>query len=151
MEIRPANFGDIKKIKKIADVCAPNISPHPSPLYFLLHIYPASIILVAEDKTYPNRVRKSRLTSEITGFLIAFQNPITRNIYLHQLAVSPKHRKKGIGKVLLQNIMEKFKGKKLSFGVRKFNTHALNFYKKLGFKIVSEHFYFDKMFKMERK
>lgn len=137
MKIRDAVFGDIKKIKQIADANKPNISPHSLLTYQLAFLYPCSFFWVAGDK-------------DIVGFMLGFQNPFTKNLHLHQLAVSKNHRKKGIATAFLHKIKIKFNKRKISFGVRKFNTKALNFYKKHGFKITNEHFWFDKMFKMEK-
>ena len=54
------------------------------------------------------------------------------------IAVHPHHRRKGIGKELIEEAVQRFRLKKLWAEVRKSNGGAQSFYLKLGFKIVEE-------------
>lgn len=131
MIIRRAKLSDISQIKRIADSCTPNITSYPAVLYVLL----INSTFVAEN------------SNRVLGYLVAF--PSFKGIFIQQLAVLPEHRKQGAATALLNKIFKL--SSSVSLGVRKFNNYALNFYKKRGFKIVDDHFWFGKMFKLERR
>ncbi len=132
MIIQKANFGDITGIKRIADESKPNVTAHPIWLYYILSVFSSTFV--------------AKYKGIILGYLVFFQNPFTKSAFIYQFAVSPKYRKKGIATALLN----KLGNVKISLGVRKFNKNALEFYKKRGFKLVSESFWFNKMYKLER-
>ena len=132
MIIQKANFSDIAAIKQIADKCKPNVSAHPTWLYYMLSTFSSTFI--------------AKYKGIILGYMIAFQNPATKSMFVYQLAVSPKYRLRGIATALLKRLGSK----KITLGVRKFNNDALKFYKKRGFKLVSKNFWFNKMYKLER-
>lgn len=60
--------------------------------------------------------------------------------FLMTFALSPEHRGKGIGRIFLERIIERLKGKAqvLQLDVRKSNLPAIRLYRSLGFKIVRE-------------
>ena len=56
-------------------------------------------------------------------------------IVMFRLYVSPRHQRKGIGELLLQNVIEHFQGaKKIQLHVEVMNPKGQSFYKKQGFK-----------------
>jgi ribosomal protein S18 acetylase RimI-like enzyme len=56
-------------------------------------------------------------------------------IMMPRLYVSPQHQRKGIGDLLLKNVMEHFQGaKKIQLNVEVMNSKGQAFYKKQGFK-----------------
>jgi ribosomal protein S18 acetylase RimI-like enzyme len=56
-------------------------------------------------------------------------------IVMFRLYVSPQHQRKGIGELLLKNVMEHFHGaKKIQLYVEVMNPKGQSFYKKQGFK-----------------
>ena len=63
---------------------------------------------------------------------------LSRDGHMISIAVHPHHRRKGIGKELIEEAVQRFRLKKLWAEVRKSNRRAQSFYLKLGFKIVDE-------------
>ncbi len=56
-------------------------------------------------------------------------------IVMVRLYVSPQHQRKGIGELLLKNVIERFQGaKKIQLHVEVMNPKGQSFYKKLAFK-----------------
>ncbi len=88
----------------------------------------------------------AELNSEIVGLCIS-EIKITKNnpllhdkkvLYINTIVVSSNHKRKGIGKKLYNGILEKAKSlniDKIELVVWDFNTSAISFYQKLGFKI----------------
>ena len=93
---------------------------------------PAYQLLVAE------------LENEIVGIAIYFIKYSTwkgKGIYLDDLLVTEKHRGKGIGKKLFDEVIEeakKINAKQLHWQVLDWNTPAIEFYKKYGASIDAE-------------
>ncbi len=78
--------------------------------------------------------------NDVVGFLIGLVD-INRTGYILYLAVSKKHRNKGIGKALVKESLKRFKSlgaKTLFITVEKRNKVAQEFYIKLGFNKVVE-------------
>ncbi|MFW9827185.1 MAG: GNAT family N-acetyltransferase [Candidatus Thorarchaeota archaeon] len=61
-----------------------------------------------------------------------------RRGYVHHLAVHPDFQKKGYGKILIENLINKFskmKVHKLHLFVEKYNKDVVDFYRNLGWEI----------------
>ncbi len=61
--------------------------------------------------------------------------------YLSNIAVYPKYRGRGIGKILMQKALEQAKKQgynTMVLDVEKYNNPAISLYKKLGFEIINE-------------
>ena len=59
--------------------------------------------------------------------------------YIYNFGVDEKYRRKGVGKKLIENVIEYFKNEgcgAVDLSVFMFNGGALDFYKKLGFEII---------------
>ena len=70
---------------------------------------------------------------ELVGLSTAYMPEDT--IVMLRLYVSPRHQRKGIGELLLQNVIEHFQvGKKIQLHVEVTNPKGQSFYKKHGFK-----------------
>ena len=83
----------------------------------------------------------SRVKGEIVGFIIGktYMDKKTSAGQILTIDVSPKHRRKGIGQRLLQEIERTFKDKGVKIcylEVRENNFVALSLYQKLGYKKV---------------
>ena len=83
----------------------------------------------------------SRVKGEIVGFIIGktYMDKKTSAGQILTIDVSPKHRRKGIGQRLLQEIEKTFKDKGVKIcylEVRENNFVALSLYQKLGYKRV---------------
>jgi len=120
---------------------------------------PAALELIKELATYekaPNEVEVSidemkknfankvfefyvaELDNEIVGIALYYYKYSTwkgRCIYLDDIIVTEKHRRKGIGMALMKaliNVAKQEKVRKLEWQVLKWNTPAIEFYKKLN-------------------
>jgi GNAT superfamily N-acetyltransferase len=120
---------------------------------------PAALDLIKELATYekaPNEVEVSidemkkdfankvfdffvaELENEIVGIALYYYKYSTwkgRCIYLDDIVVTEKHRQKGIGMALIKaliNVAKQEKVRKLEWQVLKWNTPAIEFYKKLN-------------------
>ncbi len=69
----------------------------------------------------------------IVGFLLAFWEG--EEVHIHDLAVAPEHRRKGVGSALLGRLLEEAKGaRRVRLEVRASNWPARSFYQKYGFR-----------------
>lgn len=72
----------------------------------------------------------------VIGYAFVEEDKKRRFIELQDIAVSPKHRRQGGGKRLLQSIMDKYDHIKLI--VRAQNTELITYYRRLGFEIETQ-------------
>jgi ribosomal-protein-alanine N-acetyltransferase len=75
------------------------------------------------------------LGGEVAGFL-AIRRTAPDEVEVLNLAVAPQHRRKGVGRELLQMLLEHTRGD-VFLEVRESNLAARNFYQSLGFTDVS--------------
>lgn len=74
---------------------------------------------------------------KVVAFTVIKEYPdIPEFVNLGVIAVRPCYRKKGYGKKILQSLFENFRGKIMKLNVNSKNTHAINFYKKNGFRVI---------------
>jgi len=76
--------------------------------------------------------------NELVGFAICEEHKWNNSLYLSSLLVSQKERQKGIGKLLIEKIIEHAKTKKfrlIELETQNTNVPAIKFYQKQGFKI----------------
>jgi [ribosomal protein S18]-alanine N-acetyltransferase len=75
----------------------------------------------------------ARIDTHLAGYAIAWQ--VQDEIQLNKIAVKSNYRRRGIGKKLLDNIIEKSDPpvKRIFLEVRESNTEARLFYQQLGF------------------
>lgn len=92
---------------------------------------------LAEKFTKYARVIQMKENGQIMGFAVFYCNDDKdKNAYLSLIAVSPKYRNRGVGKSLIDEVVEQSKVagmKRLALEVRKSNRVAIKFYEKLGF------------------
>jgi ribosomal protein S18 acetylase RimI-like enzyme len=70
---------------------------------------------------------------DLLGLSTTFKREDT--ILMFRLYISPQHQRKGIGDLLLKNVIEHFQGaKKIQLNVEAMNPKGQSFYKKQGFK-----------------
>jgi ribosomal-protein-alanine N-acetyltransferase len=74
-----------------------------------------------------------REEDQLLGYLI-----FSRDGHIISIAVHPHHRRRGIGKELIEEAVQRFRLKKLWAEVRRSNEGAQAFYLKLGFRVVDE-------------
>jgi ribosomal-protein-alanine N-acetyltransferase len=89
------------------------------------------------SKRWPEGFLVAKLGKEVVGYAIGEKNKDSGLIV--SVAVKKEWRKRGIGKRLIEKLLENFKkeGAKIVFlHVREENKEAINFYRALGFKII---------------
>ena len=124
--IRPFSLTDLDRILQIEHLAFPK-SPYDGMTFVQLHwLHPGTFWV------YVGRGNK-RDEDQLLGYLI-----FSRDGHMISIAVHPHHRRKGIGKELIEEAVQRFRLKKLWAEVRKSNGGAQSFYLKLGFKIVDE-------------
>lgn len=85
---------------------------------------------------HPEEFLVATLNDEVIGYIM-FDKLYNSGIIV-SVAVSPKHRRKGIGSLLLSQALEKLKElktKEVFLQVEVTNSPAINFYKKFGFEV----------------
>ncbi|MFA5197800.1 MAG: N-acetyltransferase [Patescibacteria group bacterium] len=93
-------------------------------------------------KDFSTFIRRKELNCKIKdkkviAFTVIKKYPsIPERVNLGVIAVRPYYRKKGYGKKILQSLFENFRGKNVILNVNSKNTHAVNFYKKNGFRVI---------------
>lgn len=119
------------------------------------HPYPFPIFL-SYLISKPNGFLIAKINNQIVGYIIGITKKNIGTIV--SIAVKKDYRKKGIGKKLLDSIIEYFKSKNVSLinlQVRIDNYEAISFYEKNGFKKVKvlKNYYSDgcDAFLMEKK
>jgi len=124
--IRSFSLTDLDRILQIEHLAFPK-SPYDGMTFIQLHwLHPGTFWV------YMGRGRKGE-EDQLLGYLI-----FSRDGHMISIAVHPHHRRKGIGKELIEEAIQRFRLKKLWAEVRKSNGGAQSFYLKLGFKIVDE-------------
>ncbi len=83
-----------------------------------------------EGESYIAYILKS--TETVYGY--ALIDKTKKPIYLRQLFVEKPFRNKGLGREVIQKIMETLSVKEIDVDVMAWNEQALNFYEKFGFK-----------------
>jgi ribosomal-protein-alanine N-acetyltransferase len=89
------------------------------------------------SKRWPEGFLVARIDRETVGYAIGEKNKDSGLII--SIAVKKEWRRKGIGRKLIEKLLENFKkeGMKIVFlHVREENKEAINFYRALGFKII---------------
>lgn len=117
MRIRQASPLDLLGIYRVEKGSFPD--PWP-PLAFLPYLTDRdALAFVAEE-------------SGIIGFLLALWEG--EEVHIHDLAVAPEHRRRGVGSALLDQLLTAAKGtRRIRLEVRASNLAAQAFYKKHGF------------------
>jgi GNAT superfamily N-acetyltransferase len=115
------------------------------------NIIPAAQIIYMMDLIYSTEALERQMTKEHQQFVLVYEcvNPVAfaafseieKNIYkLHKLYALPNQQGKGLGKMLINHIIEEIKklgAKALRLNVNRFNK-AKNFYEHLGFTVIKE-------------
>lgn len=71
----------------------------------------------------------------IALYYISYSTWKGRCLYLEDIYIQPQHRRKGIGKLLFQSLINEAKSlnvKRMDWQVLEWNTLAISFYKKIG-------------------
>jgi ribosomal-protein-alanine N-acetyltransferase len=120
--IRPFSLSDLEQILQIEQQSFPK-SPYDWATFVNLYsLYPENF-LVYTGKTQDRK-------EEIWGYIIFSQDG-----HVISIAVHPQHRRKGVGKELLEKILNAPRLKNVWAEVRKSNQGAQAFYLRMGFRI----------------
>ena len=92
----------------------------------------------------------AKIGDNFTGFALGYYMTGPNDGYINCIVVDPGYRKKGIGKILLQQVLSGFKSKSercnhIFCVVESDNTRALNFFRSQGLEIGREFRYLEKM------
>lgn len=119
MKVKKLEFNDIENIKQIENQCFSN---------------PWSQTSIKQSMESGNKFFGVFNNDTLCGY--GSINIILDEGYINNIAVLPKYRKQGLGKLILSEIINYSKEKKLSFlslEVRPSNTIAIRLYKSAGF------------------
>lgn len=125
LQLRPATIEDLPRAILPIERAS---QPHPwSEKAFLAELdNPVSEISVAQDGD-----------GNVVGFLVTWQ--VLDEVHLLNVAVAPEHRRRGIGRWLVQQLLERALDEKstwVSLEVRVSNAAAIALYDSLGFVLV---------------
>jgi len=120
--IRPFSLSDLGQILQIENQSFPK-SPYDWATFVnLYYLYPETFLV------YIGKTRDRN--EEIWGYIIFSQDG-----HIISIAVHPQHRRKGIGKELLERTLNAPRLEKVWAEVRKSNRGAQAFYLRMGFQI----------------
>lgn len=121
--IRSFSFPDLDSVLQIEGQSFPK-SPYDWTTFLNLHyLYPETFLVYVNTS-------HDRKEEEILGYII-----FTMEGHVISIAVHPQHRRKGIGRKLLQKAMQAPHLKKVWAEVRRSNQGAQAFYFNMGFQI----------------
>ena len=120
--IRPFSFSDLERILQIEQQSFPK-SPYDWATFVNLHYLYPETFLVYMGKSQDQK-------EEIWGYIIFSQDG-----HIISIAVHPRHRRKGVGKELLEKALNAPRLKNVWAEVRKSNQGAQAFYLRMGFQI----------------
>jgi len=122
--IRSFSFSDLDRILQIERQAFPK-SPYDWTTFINLHwLYPETFWVYIDTES-------GREENQLLAYLI-----FSRDGHIISIAVHPQHRRRGIGKKLLEKAIDAYHLRKLWAEVRKSNEGAQTFYLRMGFQII---------------
>jgi len=122
--IRPFSLSDLDRILQIEQLSFPKSPYDWATFIHLHHLYPETFFVDVDSTT-------DRKESQIRGYIVFSQEG-----HIISIAVHPSHRRKGIGKKLLEKAISTRHLKKVWAEVRRSNHGAQAFYRQMGFQAV---------------
>ena len=119
--IRKASINDTTDISQLNKNCLPIYYSRME--YFLLIVSPIHLVSVAE------------IDNKIIGYIVGEFNDSNKNFHIMSIGVDDKVRNKGIGTILITNLVDYIKEKcnNITLFVHDENEKAIRFYIKNGF------------------
>ena len=132
-KLRKFAMGDLQNVMHINRVCLPENYTD----YFFIDLYKrfSETFLVAEENGEVVGYVMCRMEMGLSN--LGFSGLVKKG-HIVSVAVLPKHRRKGIGRALINEAMQGMRlygAKQCFLEVRVTNTPAINMYNKLGFQI----------------
>ena len=93
----------------------------------------------AFEKEFENKFSKKfvlELNGKVVGYIVYWV--VRGEATIMTFAIDKEHQNKGYGEFLLRESLKKIDAKRILLDVRKTNLRAINLYRKLGFRLVSE-------------
>lgn len=93
----------------------------------------------AFEKEFENKFSKKfvlELNGKVVGYIIYWV--VRDEATIMTFAIDKEHQSRGYGEFLLKESLKKIDAKRILLDVRKTNLRAINLYRKLGFRLVSE-------------
>lgn len=126
MKITKATKSDLKKLFDLEHIIFPRDPFAISKSSFRYNIIKNNIINIELEDENGN--------PELVGYSLWMERK--NSFRLYSFGINPKHRGKGLSKILLEDNIKRFGHKKLSLEVKVNNKTAISLYEKYGFKIV---------------
>lgn len=123
MKVRPLKLEDLSTVAMIEKECFPRPWSEEA-LYQDYSQNPSSLFYVVESG------------DEVVGHVGVWNK--NDHVHITTLAISPDHRRKGLGKALLKAVRARYKNRDLTLEVRQSNTVAQKFYRDAGFKVTGK-------------
>ncbi len=128
MMIRPYSEADWARVRTIYDLSKPD--------EMRASVDAAMILPLENDPAMLALFRESTiLVAEVSGAIVGFGG--SRGGYISWLFVHPEHRRKGVARSLLANILARIDGP-ATLNVLRENTAARRLYERFGFTVVRE-------------
>ena len=105
-------------------------------LFFAEHHLPFSTVYYHRESIAIHAVIKEENTNEVIAYGIL--TPGENKVYqIHQMVVEPSYQKQGLGKTIMQALIDKAKTQQARSIILEARTTAVDFYRKFGFEVVS--------------
>ncbi|MCX8204209.1 MAG: ribosomal protein S18-alanine N-acetyltransferase [Candidatus Nezhaarchaeota archaeon] len=125
LHVRQARLSDLDAISKIEELCFKE--PYPKSLLLTLLVLHPDSFFIAE------------INGEVVGYAVG---ALMRRVgHIVSIAVHPLHRRKGVGKMLMEALEEALADKRARYfklEVREDNDEARSFYEKLEYELVGK-------------
>ncbi len=124
--IRPFSLDDLNRILEIEHQSFPK-SPYDWATFLHLYtLYPETFLVYVS-------VSPKTKQEEILGYIV-----FSKEGHIISIAIDPQHRRKGIGKKLVEEVLNSPRVRRVWAEVRRSNYGAQSFYLRLGFQIIGE-------------
>lgn len=108
-------------------------------LFFQEHNLPFSTVYYHRESISIHAVIKTEHTDEVMAYGIL--TPGENKVYqIHQMVVAPNYQKQGLGKMIMQALIDKAKTQQAQAIILEARTTAVDFYRQFGFEVVSREY-----------
>jgi ribosomal-protein-alanine N-acetyltransferase len=132
MEIIPANLFDLNALRHVEQICFPKDA---WPILDLIAVL-----------SFPGVVRLKLVEhDQMVGFVAGDPRPAEDFSWIATLGVLPEHRRKGLGRALLEACEAQLTTERIRLSVRASNLEAIHMYEKAGYRHIDRwiKYYYD--------